>query len=108
MTAKPELKQYQEKARDEITKAVLSILGRDDSDDRLIVFKAPTGSGKTVTMAYALSHAHAHPNRKEFVVLWLSPGTGGLHQQSARALQFFLEEFFYSRQTFLMNSVKRI
>ena len=91
MTAKPELKQYQEKARDEITKAVLSILGRDDSDDRLIVFKAPTGSGKTVTMAYALSHAHAHPNRKEFVVLWLSPGKGGLHQQSARALRFFLE-----------------
>ena len=91
MTAKPELKNYQEKARDEITKAVLSILGRDDSDDRLIVFKAPTGSGKTVTMAYALSHAHAHPNRKEFVVLWLSPGKGGLHQQSARALRFFLE-----------------
>ncbi len=91
MTAKPELKQYQEKARDEITKDVLSILGRDESNDRLIVFKAPTGSGKTVTMAYALSHAHAHPNRMEFVVLWLSPGKGGLHQQSARALRFFLE-----------------
>lgn len=91
MTAKPELKQYQETARDAITQAVLSILGRDDSGDRLIVFKAPTGSGKTVTMAYALSHAHAHPNRKEFVVLWLSPGKGGLHQQSARALRFFLE-----------------
>ena len=30
MTVKPELKQYQEKARDEITNAVLSILGRDD------------------------------------------------------------------------------
>ena len=30
MTAQPELKQYQGKARDEITNAVLSILGRDD------------------------------------------------------------------------------
>lgn len=91
MTAKPELKHYQEKARDEITKSLLSILGRDESNDRLIVFKAPTGSGKTVTMAYALADAHSHPNRNEFVVLWLSPGKGGLHQQSARALRFFLE-----------------
>ena len=91
MTAKPELRQYQEKARDEITQASLAMLGRDDSNDRLIVFKAPTGSGKTVTMAYAVAQTHAHPNRREFVVLWLSPGRGGLHRQSARALRGLLE-----------------
>ena len=44
MTVKPELKQYQEKARDEITKAVLSILGRDDSNDRRAGYRAYVGS----------------------------------------------------------------
>jgi len=91
VSTKPELKQYQEKARDEITQGILSMLGKDHSDDRLIIFRAPTGSGKTVTMAYALANAHAHPNRSEFIVLWLSPGKGGLHLQSARALRYFLE-----------------
>jgi type III restriction enzyme len=91
MTKRPELRKYQEKARDAITSAVLGVLGRDNTNDRLIVYQSPTGSGKTVTMAYALAAAHAHPNRREFIVLWLSPGKGGLHRQSARALDFFLQ-----------------
>ena len=91
MTKRPELRNYQEKARDAITSAVLGLLGRDNTNDRLIVYQSPTGSGKTVTMAYALAAAHAHPNRREFIVLWLSPGKGGLHRQSARALDFFLQ-----------------
>lgn len=91
MTKRPELRKYQEKARDSISSALLGLLGRDNSHDRLIVFRSPTGSGKTVTMAYALAAVHAHPNRREFIVLWLSPGKGGLHRQSARALDFFLE-----------------
>ena len=89
--SKPELKQYQETARDKLSNAIRSLLGRDSFDDRLIVFKSPTGSGKTLTMAYALAATHSHPNRPEFIVLWLSPGKGGLHLQSARALKFFLE-----------------
>jgi type III restriction enzyme len=91
MTKRPELRTYQEKARDAITGAVLGLLGKDSTNDRLVVFQSPTGSGKTVTMAYALAAAHAHPNRRDFVVLWLSPGKGGLHRQSARALEYFLE-----------------
>lgn len=90
MSSKPELKQYQEKARDQITSALLELLGKDAAD-RLLVFKSPTGSGKTLTIAYALTALHAHPNRKEFVVLWLSPGKGKLHEQSARALSFFVQ-----------------
>jgi type III restriction enzyme len=89
--SKPELKQYQEAARDKLSGAIQSLLGRDSFDDRLIVFKSPTGSGKTITMAYALASTHSHPNRPEFIVLWLSPGKGGLHLQSARALTTFLE-----------------
>lgn len=89
MSAKPDLKQYQENARDQIKSALLTLLAKE-GQDRLVVFKSPTGSGKTITMAYALSALHAHPNRKEFVVLWLSPGKGKLHEQSARALEFFL------------------
>jgi type III restriction enzyme len=89
--SKPELKQYQETARDKLSAAIRSLLGKDSHEDRLIVFKSPTGSGKTLTMAYALSAVHSHPNRPEFIVLWLSPGKGGLHLQSARALRAFLE-----------------
>jgi type III restriction enzyme len=89
--SKPELKQYQETARDKLSDAIRSLLGNDSHDDRLIVFKSPTGSGKTLTVAYALSAVHSHPNRPEFIVLWLSPGKGGLHLQSERALKAFLE-----------------
>lgn len=89
--SKPALKQYQETARDKLAAAIRSLLGKDSHDDRLVVFKSPTGSGKTVTMAYALSAVHSHPNRPEFIVLWLSPGKGELHLQSARALKAFLE-----------------
>lgn len=89
--SKPEMKQYQETARDKLSAAIRSLLGKDSHDDRLIVFKSPTGSGKTLTMAYALAAAHSHPNRPEFIVLWLSPGKGGLHRQSERALKAFLE-----------------
>jgi len=88
---KPELKQYQENARDKLSSAIRSLLGKDSNDDRLIVFKSPTGSGKTLTMAYALAAVHGLPNRSEFIVLWLSPGKGKLHLQSARALRAFLE-----------------
>ncbi len=89
--SKPELKEYQETARDKLAGVIHSLLGKDSHDDRLIVFKSPTGSGKTLTMAYALSSSHGHPNRPEFIVVWLSPGKGGLHLQSARALKVFLE-----------------
>ncbi len=43
-------------------------------------------------MAYALANANESPINKPFIVLWLSPGTGGLHLQSARALANFLED----------------
>jgi type III restriction enzyme len=89
--SKPELRKYQETARDKLSSAIGFLVGKDSFEDRLIVFKSPTGSGKTVTMAYALAATHSHPNRKEFIVLWLSPGRGGLHLQSARALKAFLE-----------------
>jgi superfamily II DNA or RNA helicase len=58
--SKPELKRYQETARDKLSAAIRSLLGKDSHEDRLIVFKSPTGSGKTLTMAYALSAVHGH------------------------------------------------
>ena len=92
MNIRPELRKYQETACDQISSALLSMLGKDDSDNRLLVFKSPTGSGKTITVAHALSATFAHPNRHDFVVLWLSTGKGGLHRQSARALEYFLQD----------------
>lgn len=82
----PEPKKYQSKAIEEITDIFSRLLRTDTSLDRRLIFHSPVGSGKTLTMAYALANANESPINKPFIVLWLSPGTGGLHLQSARAL----------------------
>jgi type III restriction enzyme len=87
----PEPKPYQSTAIDAISDALIRLLGSDDSGDRLIRFQAPTGSGKTLTVGYALAKTLDHPSAPPFVGLWLSPGKGNLHKQSARNLSQILE-----------------
>jgi type III restriction enzyme len=88
--ATPEPKEYQARAILGITDALSSLLSRDQGADRLVVFKAPTGSGKTLSAAYALNKTFERPGNKDFIVLWLSPGKGDLHKQSKNALDVFL------------------
>ena len=88
--ATPEPKEYQSRAILGITDALSSLLSRDQGADRLVVFKAPTGSGKTLSAAYALNKTFERPGNKDFIVLWLSPGKGDLHKQSKNALDLFL------------------
>ncbi len=80
---------YQEKY---ITKIVINAL--DDLNDKykeqsIIVFKAPTGSGKTYMISQALSKI-VKGYRKPLSFFWIS--VNSLHEQSRRGLTRYLEE----------------
>ena len=84
------LADYQAEATDKLAGALGALLKKRDESDRVILFRSPTGSGKTLMLANALDAAFESPENPEFVVLWLSPGKGGLHLQSKKALSRYL------------------
>jgi type III restriction enzyme len=87
-----EPKDYQSKAIEEMSGVLSQLLITNTNLDRRVILHSPVGSGKTLTMAYALAKANDNPINRPFITLWLSPGKGGLHLQSARALTAFLED----------------
>lgn len=100
------LKKYQRDAVDEL-KDYINI-GLGSTRRKEIVFKAPTGSGKTF-MASSLFEEIAEENpNKNFCILWACPGKGELHQQSFDAVKTYLggnpvcslleDDFFGSRK----------
>ncbi len=89
MTA-PEPVEYQARAIEKMANALVALTSVDQEKDRLIVLKAPTGSGKTLMVASALAAAYDDPAGHPFIVLWLTPGKGNLHKQSAKALTALL------------------
>lgn len=88
----PEAVSYQSEAIEKISNVLSKLLGTAENKNRVLVFKAPTGSGKTLMVGYALSKTHTHLGVAPFIVLWLSPGKGDLHKQSARALTRMLSD----------------
>ena len=86
----PEPREYQANRITKISDALSKLLKNPSHPDRIVVLKAPTGSGKTLMAAYTLANTYGRPQNRPFIVLWLSPGKGKLHQQSARALTFLL------------------
>jgi type III restriction enzyme len=89
MTA-PEPKLYQAKAIEFLSEKISNLLWKDQALDRLAILSAPTGSGKTLVTALTLAAVHSKPQNPGFIVLWFSPGRGGLHKQSADALDTYL------------------
>lgn len=100
------LKNYQRDAVDEL-KQYISI-GFNSSTRKEVVFKAPTGSGKTF-MASSLFEELAEENPTiNFCILWACPGKGELHKQSYDAVKTYLggnpvcslleDDFFGSRK----------
>lgn len=84
------LKEYQQTAVSNIKDKVFSFLLYQDNKKRIITFKAPTGSGKTVMMAGVIENLikeNKEDKNIDFTFLWLSIGTGDLHNQSKRSLQ---------------------
>lgn len=100
------LKNYQIDAVDEL-KQYISI-GFKSTSRKEVVFKAPTGSGKTF-MAASLFEELAEENPSvNFCILWACPGKGELHKQSFDAVKTYLggnpvcslleDDFFGSRK----------
>lgn len=86
----PEPKDYQHLAITNLSGALLRMSQMDAGLDRLAILNAPTGSGKTLVSALTLRQLSMHPAKKDFIVLWFSPGKGNLHKQTATALDSFL------------------
>lgn len=90
-----QLKEYQIKAVDELLDKSLTLLSCAGRQQKLI-FKAPTGSGKTVmTGAWLQKLARTLPGQfelplRQFAYIWIAPNQ--LHQQSLNKLTSYFEE----------------
>jgi type III restriction enzyme len=108
------LKDYQQKAVDEVAAAVKSLI-KHEGRGEICVFKAPTGSGKTLMMAKAIQEIDRQFPEDDFCYLWVTIGKGDLHLQSKRGLVRYFggaprvslieEEFGGSRSIIARNEV---
>src|SRR3989344_5391434 len=84
-----ELKDYQEKAIEKLKDEVNELLEADDS--KICVFKAPTGSGKTLMTAEFLKRLVTHrEDDKKLSFIWIS--VNKLHDQSKDSLDRYYED----------------
>lgn len=86
------LRNYQRKAVDELLKQTKILLEKEDQ--RICVFKAPTGSGKTIMVADWLKQLSAEELPKGYAFIWISGNK--LHQQSRNKLEDYLNASRYS------------
>ena len=91
-----QLKTYQRNAVNELKERLKKMLGYPEQRQRL-VFKAPTGAGKTVMMSAAmdeltgeLASGMADVNCTSVAWVWLAPNK--LHEQSYRSMQSYFSE----------------
>jgi type III restriction enzyme len=87
-----ELKNYQKIAVDSLLIQVRNLLAKDGS--RVCVFKAPTGSGKTIMMADLLDLLAKEQLGQDYAYIWISGNN--LHEQSHDKLQGYLSDSRYS------------
>lgn len=104
-----ELKQYQENAVDNLVKKYNQ--QKDGTRDNFIIFKSPTGSGKTIMMAEFLKRIISNNNDENTVFVWVAPRD--LHNQSKAKIEKYLKNFAYriidqnslSAEPFLANDL---
>lgn len=80
------LKQYQEKAVDELIE-IIKILLEKEGQKKVCVFQAPTGSGKTLMTAKLIEEIIKELPEEELCFVWVSIGKGDLHLQSKHSLE---------------------
>ena len=100
------LKDYQRDAVDEL-KSLFELYFKSQNRKE-IVFKAPTGSGKTFMAASLMEELANENNGVNFCIMWACPGKGELHKQSFDNIKKYLggnpvcslleEDFFGSRK----------
>ena len=92
-----QLKNYQDEAVEKLKKEVNELLGLEGN--KLCIFEAPTGSGKTIMMGEFLKRFVNPIDRedgKTFSFIWIS--VRDLHGQSKKSLdKHFPNEFIYSK-----------
>jgi len=79
------LKDYQDKAVNELVEYTKKIFGRREFGD-IIVLQSPTGSGKTVIAAKFIETIIKELLNEQLCFIWLSIGKGELHIQSKNKL----------------------
>lgn len=80
---------FQEKHIDEVADTALKLLNDKYREQSTIVFKAPTGSGKTYMVSQALTKI-AKSDKEKYSFIWIS--VNSLHEQSRQNLSRYLEE----------------
>ena len=84
-----QLKIYQENAIDKLLEETKSLLSYSGS--KKLIFKAPTGSGKTIMMAEFLKDlAEDRDIKQQFSFIWTAPRQ--LHTQSKEKLENYFEQ----------------
>lgn len=107
-------KNYQEKAINQLLEILTKLISKDEKK-RVIVFQAPTGSGKTLMTAKFIEESIKELDSIDFCFVWVSIGKGDLHYQSKKSLQNFFgeaprvtlaeEEFSGGRERIVRNEV---
>jgi len=108
------LKNYQEKAVLELTDSFKKLLLNNEKD-KVCVFQAPTGSGKTLMTAKFIEEIIRELPEMDLCFIWASPGKGELHLQSKHSLEKIFggsprvslaqEEFTGARERIVRNEV---
>jgi type III restriction enzyme len=103
------LKTYQRDAVDEI-KDLFDFFF--DKKEKTIVFKSPTGSGKTLMISSVIEEEVAERENDKFCFVWASIGKGELQKQSYHSVKSYvqghplctlLEEDFFGSRSFIKN-----
>lgn len=104
------LKPYQRDAVDELKEYINNYLNAKNK--KSIIFKAPTGSGKTFMASSVFEEIAEENNEINFCVIWACPGKGELHKQSLEAVKKYLggnpvcsllEDDFFGSRRFIKN-----
>lgn len=104
------LKNYQRDAVDELKEYIA--IGLKSNRRKDIVFKAPTGSGKTFIASSLFEEIAEENGLVNFCILWACPGKGELHKQSFDAVKTYLggnpvckllEDDFFGSRSFIKN-----
>ncbi len=80
---------YQQEYIGEIAETALRFIGDKYREQSTIIFKAPTGSGKTYMISQALTKI-AKQSKEQFSFIWIS--VNSLHEQSRQNLSRYLED----------------
>lgn len=84
------LKNYQEEAVEQLSQGIRMLLSQRGTG-KLCIFKAPTGSGKTLMAARFIERLIRENPDLDLCFLWLSVGDGDLHLQSRDSLKIYFE-----------------